>query len=94
MFLLIYSCIYYIIKLTSPQQLLHNFLHVVDKKTEYIFFLFVFLIDMAQDCPIQINMMNKLDQKQSKSSPNTLNKTRNIVDNATNCNFPHVMCDL
>lgn len=41
--------------------MMFNDLHVVgNKKMKYISFLFVFIyINMAQDCPIQYNVINK-----------------------------------
>ncbi len=34
-----------------------------EHQMEYIFFLFVFYINMVQDYPIQISVINKLGQK-------------------------------
>ncbi len=54
---------------------------------EYIFLLFVFLSNMEQDCPIQINVINKIGKKSSKSSQSILPKMCNVMDYFTNYSF-------
>ncbi len=54
---------------------------------EYIFLLFVFLSNMEQDYPIQINVINKIGKKSSKSSQSILPKMCNVMDYFTNYSF-------